>query len=62
MLMKTYVNDLLDIRQLKEGHFVLEQAILDPNETFYFVCEMLELQARAKGVYLSWQVADSLTI
>ena len=43
MLMKTYVNDLLDIRQLKEGHFVLEQAIFDPNETFYFVCKMLEL-------------------
>ena len=41
MLMKTFVNDLLDIRQLKEGAFVLEQAVFDPNETFSFLCTML---------------------
>jgi len=43
MLMKTFVNDLLDIRQLKEGVFVLEQAVFDPNETLTFVCTMLEI-------------------
>ena len=45
MLMKTFVDDLLDIHQLKEGLFVLEKAIFNPNETFQFLCTMLQMQA-----------------
>lgn len=39
-LMQTYVDDLLDSKQLKEGVFNLVYAAFDPNETFDLIKDM----------------------
>ena len=49
-LMKTFLRDLLDARNLKEGHFTLKETVFDPNKTFTFVCNMLEKKAKSRGV------------
>ena len=39
-LMQTFVDDLLDIRQIKEGAFKLVNEMFDPNETLSLVYDI----------------------
>ena len=38
-LLQSFVEDLLDLRQLKDGVFTLTNALFDPNETFQVLLE-----------------------
>ena len=38
-LLQSFVEDLLDLRQLKDGVFTLTNALFDPNETFQVLIE-----------------------
>lgn len=50
MLMQTFVDDLLDLKQIQEGAFRLVNQAFDPIETIKMVYTIFEPQARAKGV------------
>ena len=54
-----FVNDLLDLRQLKDGVFSLNYSEFDPCETFTLVCNTFSPQSLAKGVKISWNAIDS---
>ena len=61
-LLETFVDDLLDLKQLKEGVFSLTPAVFDPNHALDFVCEIFEMKASAKGVKVFWEVSPNLTL
>ena len=42
LLTQTFVNDLLDLKQIKEGAFSLTSRPFDPNEAIKLVIEMFE--------------------
>ena len=50
MLTQTYVNDLLDLKQIKNGVFSLVSSAFNPNETIKMVVNIFEHQASAKGI------------
>jgi len=60
LLMQSFVDDLLDMKQLKSGVFRLVQTVFDPNETFQLVCDIFRPQTQAKGVALNWQIVSNL--
>ena len=38
--MQGYVNDLLDLQQIKDGVFTLSPALFNPTKTFNMVCSL----------------------
>jgi len=48
--MQSYVDDLLDLRQLQSGVLKLVEKVFDPTETFQLVCDIFSPQTQAKGV------------
>ena len=38
MLMQTFVDDLLDLQQIKNGVFKLMDGVFDPNEILDLIC------------------------
>ena len=50
MLMQTFVDDLLDLQQIKDGVMKLAVGVFDPNEVLELVCTIFAPQAIAKGV------------
>ena len=60
MLMQTFVDDLLDLGQLKSGRFKLVKTVFDPKETFQMVCDIFSPQTIAKGVSISWEIVSNL--
>mgnify|MGYP000926486766 CR=1 FL=1 len=42
LLMQTFINDLLDVKQLKEGVFNLVNEVFNPNETFQLAVSIFE--------------------
>ena len=51
-LIQTFVDDLLDIRQIKDGVFSLESSTFDLNEVLEEICEIFQPQTNAKGIDL----------
>ena len=43
-LLQSFVEDLLDLRQMRDGAFSLSSAPFDPNETFDLICSSFEPQ------------------
>ena len=60
MLVQTFANDLVDLRQIKEGQFTLQSDIFDPNTIIQLVCDIFSPQADAKGVKIDWNVQESI--
>lgn len=54
--MQTFVDDLLDLRMIKDGVFILENQVFDPNEVLEMVCDIFSIQVSAKNVHLSFCV------
>ena len=50
--LQSFVEDLLDLRQIKDGVFSLSQSEFDPNETFDLICNSFQPQAGLKGIRL----------
>jgi K+-sensing histidine kinase KdpD len=62
MLMQTFVDDLLDLKQLKEGVFSLSCKVFDPNEVFQSVCSIFSPQSDSKKVKLNFFVHPGLRL
>ena len=45
--MQTFVDDLLDLKQIKDGAFSLVKEVFDPNELLSFIKDIFEPQAEA---------------
>ena len=58
--MKSFVNDLLDLQQIKDGMFSLVQKPFDPNTTLDMVCRMFTPTAEAANVFISWHSVRQL--
>ena len=58
--MQSYVNDLLDMRKIKDGVFSLEKSYFSPEKTLNLVCSMFTPYAEAKGIELTWKIVDRL--
>ena len=41
-LLQTFVDDLLDLRQIKDGVFSMIREVFDPNETLSLVYDIFE--------------------
>ena len=57
-LLQSFVEDLLDLRQMRDGAFSLSSAPFDPNETFELICSSFEPQVQVKRVKLIFATAN----
>ncbi len=57
-IMKAFVNDLLDQRQLREGVFSLDMSPFNPMREIENVVDLLSFQAKAKNVQLSFVISQ----
>lgn len=62
MLVQTFVDDLLDLRQLKEGVLVIAYEAFDPNDLLELVFQVFLPQAEAQKTQLSWRVVEQLRL
>ena len=51
--MSCFVEDLLNLRLLRQGILQIDLAVFDPIKSVDFVINMLSIKARSKGVQLS---------
>lgn len=51
-LMQTFIEDLLDLKLMREGIFSLHLMPFNPNETFELVKNIFDPQAKAKKIGL----------
>jgi len=58
--MQSFVEDLLDFRQLKVGNFLLTNAIFDPNEVMQAVIQIFKPQAKANQINLKFSCEQYL--
>ena len=56
--LQSFVEDLLDLRQIKDGAFSLSSTPFDPNETFDLICSSFEPQVQLKGLQLVYNTFD----
>lgn len=61
-LMETFVNDMLDLTQMKNGVFSLANDVFDPYEVLEMVCAIFAPQTEAQGVELSFVTYDALRL
>ena len=55
MLMQTFVDDLLDLKQIREGVFSLFNESFDPSEAIELVCSVFDPQASAVGIKIVFE-------
>lgn len=60
--MQTFVDDMLDLNQIKNGVFTLNNQIFDPIEVLKLVCDIFEPQVDARGVKLSFSTFSALSL
>ena len=60
--MMSFVNDLLDLRQLRDNVFSLVSERFDPNETFTDLINIFKPQTDLRGLSISWSVNRSLRV
>ena len=58
MLLLSYVEDLLDHRQISEGVFERKVVEFDPNQVLQLVVDLLYLEARKKQIELDHSVIE----
>ena len=58
-LLQSFVEDLLDLRQLKDGVFALSPKPFDPNEVIKLICQIFDHQAQSKGIRILSQVISN---
>ena len=56
MLMQTFVDDLLDLRQIKDGVFSIVSQVFDPNEVLEMIIDIFSPQVNARGVLLNFYI------
>ena len=49
-LMETFIDDLLNLKLLKEGKFLLDKSYFNPEETIEFIYNMFIHKMKAKGI------------
>ncbi len=59
-LLLNLVNDLLDIKMIKEGKFVIKKELFNPFEVIDFVIKTLTPQAESKNILLEFYSHISL--
>lgn len=59
ILMQTFVDDLLDFRQIKDGVFTLAKKAFCPAESFQLVCDVFRPQTKIKRVKIGWKVMQA---
>ena len=59
-LITSHVEDLLDLRQIKQGVFSLASQVFDPTKTFDMICKIFEPQAASKGIKISVEILSRL--
>lgn len=57
-MMQTFVHDLVDLRQLKDGAFSLIKSVFRPNKVLEETCSILEPSAESKGIELTYEGAS----
>ena len=62
MLVQTFVDDLLDLGQLKNDAFRFVDSVFDPNEILQMIIEIFGPQAEAKGVSIEWSIQKGLKV
>ena len=50
--MLCFVNDLLDLKQIKNGVFQTRNSLFDPNEVLSLIKDMFSYQAKGKSIDL----------
>ena len=60
--MESFVEDLLNLRMLREGIFTIACESFNPTEVFEFIFNMFSMQAAAKGVSISYSFYDDLEL
>ena len=58
--MQSFVDDLLDLRQIKEGVFSLTDDVFDPADVLDTICEIFAPQTSVLNVRLFWMVEKDL--
>ena len=58
-LLQSFVEDLLDLRQLKDGVFALSPEPFDPNEVIKLICQIFDHQAQSKGIRIISEVISN---
>ena len=58
--MRSFVEDLLDLRQIRDGVFSLKQAPFNPKDVLSFVCKSFKPQADFKNVRLYAKICSEL--
>ena len=53
---------MLDLHQIKDGAFSLNDAVFDPNEILDMVIEIFKPQADAKSLNLLWSIDKDLAL
>ena len=59
---QSFVDDLLDLRMIKEGVFSQDMSIFDPNIVFDLICEVFAPQINAKNIKLFWHIERGLNL
>ena len=57
-----FIEDLLDLKQMRDGVFSLGPEPFDPNQVFENICNLLGPQATAKGVEITSSVVKNLIL
>ena len=58
--MQSFVEDLFDLRQLREGVFALKLQSFDPNKVFKWICKIYDQQTTTKEVLLTYCIVSNL--
>ena len=51
--METFIDDLLNLKLLKEGKFLLDKNYFNPKETIKFIHQMFTYKMQAKGINMT---------
>ena len=60
--LQSFVEDLLDLRQIRDGDFSLMIDIFDPKEVIKMICLIFGPQTASKGIEISYEVHNSLRV
>ena len=60
--MESFIEDLLNIKLIKEGKFILEKKQFSPKEVFDYIIDMFELRAKFLGVSITFKCVEYLPL
>ena len=62
IFLQSFIEDLLDLRQLRDGVFSLILEPLDVSETLKEICSIFDPQAKAKDIRVTYKIVDGLAL